>query len=180
MKLLRHLVTFAFMLTGALTNAEDKPAVVAATNAVAGETVGDPKKSDLDGLVVQGTMKQIIGVFSTYGHVHIGDTFELEPTNLPKEMIKFTRPHFDPKKDVSPYVPFGGPLTVEKVEMGSKEIAGSVIRLTSEGTANRTGGNLVIQVRVEELKSGSKAKIYFYETSGGNIRCMAEAEGVLK
>ena len=50
---------------------------------------------ELDGLVVHGTMKQIIGVFGTYGHPAIGDTFELDLTNLPNEKIELTRPHLD-------------------------------------------------------------------------------------
>jgi hypothetical protein len=135
---------------------------------------------ELDGLVVQGRMKQIIGGFSTYGHPCPGDTFEIDLAHLPKGKIDLARPDFDPNRDVYPYIPLEGELIIEKVDVGQKDIGGSVVRLTTDTAANRTGGHLIVQVWADELKKGRKVRIYFLESSPDRIGCMAEAEGVLK
>ena len=137
---------------------------------------------ELDGFVVQGTMKQIIGAFSTNAHVHVGDTFELDLANLPKEKIVFTRLHLDPKADTPPNVPFAGsgPLIVENVKGPLKLNGDYLIRLSTDTSTKRTNSRLLIQVRADKLKKDSRATIYFYQDVFGSIICMAEAEGVLK
>jgi hypothetical protein len=138
--------------------------------------------SELDGLSVRGTMKQIIGTFDSYGIPQIGDNFELNLTNLPQGKISFTRLH-DPQNTFLAYVPFGGSLAVQKVEIVAK--SGSIgwskgcaiIHLTTDMTI---GEKFMIEIWVGELKKGSLARIYIYKASRGYIGSMAEAEGVLK
>ena len=164
MKFLPGLLVFLSVLTGihgpinAADNVADKPA------------------PEVPKLVVAGTMKQMIGVFSTYGHVAVGDTFEIDLSNLPKQKIAFMRPNFDASKDVSPFVPLLAPLTVEMVQENRSQTAAWIRLVASEhGT-----GKLVVQVRADALVKGGKAQILFYEESYGKIGAMGEAEGVLK
>lgn len=136
---------------------------------------------ELDGLVLHGTMKQIIGGFSTYGPTRPGDTFEIDLTHLPKEKIDLTRPNFDPEKESRPYIALpSAPLIVEKVTVLPKNIGGSIVRLTTDTAANRTGRHLIIQVTADGLKKGSEVRICFLESSPDRIYCMAEAEGVFE
>lgn len=127
-------------------------------------------------------MKQIIGAFSDHGDVHIGDSFELDLGNLPKEKIAFTRSDLNFETDTSPHVPLAdtGPLIVEKVKGPLKLHGDYLIRLSTDTPTNRKNVRLIIQVRADKLKKDSKVTIYFCEDVLGSIICMAEAEGVIK
>lgn len=133
-------------------------------------------QTELAGLKFHGSMKQIIGVFSTYGHPAVGDELNLDFGKLPTDKIGLSRPNFDPDRDVRPYIPFQKPFQVTFFERGKPEIGGSYFVLTSTDVNSK----LVLQVWARELKPGTAAKIYFYEETFGRIGCMAEAEGVLK
>lgn len=137
---------------------------------------------ELDGLVVRGTMKQMIGYFGTESSdfVQVGDSFEIDLTNLPVDRIDFTRgADVAAKSRLPPAIPFSSRLVVQKVNDSQRSQGGSDIRLSTDTPENRTGGKLVIQIRADELKPGFQASIYFYQEAAGRILCMAEAEGVL-
>ena len=138
---------------------------------------------ELNGLVVHGSITQVIGNFNTYGHIRPADTFEIDLTNLPKEKIDFIHPS-EPKRDFQPYVPFKGLLTVEKVEIVAKPGDpgwGKGCAIISLTTGKRDLESLIIEVWADELKKGSAARIYIYSGNrAGIIGSMAEAEGVLK
>ncbi len=141
------------------------------------------RSGDLDGLVVRGTMKQMIGYFGTESSdfVRVGDTFEIDLTNLPSGRIGFTRGDAVPaKSQLPPALPFSSRLVVKEVNNSKRSQGGSDIRLSTDTPENRTGEKLVIQVRADELKKGFKATIYFYQEAFGRILCMAEAEGALQ
>jgi hypothetical protein len=80
--------------------------------------VADEPHPALVGVKFHGTMKQIIGTFSTYGHVRVGDVLDLDLAKLPGEKIELTRPNFDPHRDVTPYIPIQNPLSLTKFERG--------------------------------------------------------------
>jgi hypothetical protein len=141
----------------------------------AGETQeASPDKRELvQGLIVQGTLKQVIGHFNTHGRPEIGDTLELEFDNLPQKMLKLK-----PQKNGSPYIPFSTPLLLTDVKQQSAKLEPprrAVIHLAA-GDAN---SKFLIQIVAESLERGSKVRIYLYQ-DGGFIGSMAEAEGVLK
>jgi hypothetical protein len=131
----------------------------------------------VEGLMVTGTMKQIIGIFPSYGQVGVGDMFELNLTHLAKDMIEFTRPHFDPNKQTRPYIPFSPPLVLEKATPSSSGYG--TIRLSATDTTG-VRSKLVILIYAREFRKDSNALIRIYEESSGDVPCMAEAEGVLK
>jgi hypothetical protein len=140
-------------------------------------------RDKLAGLVVRGTMKQMIGYFGTESSdfVQVGDSFEIDLTNLPVNRIDFTRgANVTARSRLPPAIPFSSRLVVKEVNDSQRSQGGSDIRLSTDTPENRTGGKLVIQIRADELKQGFKASIYFYqEKAHGRILCMAEAEGVL-
>jgi hypothetical protein len=120
----------------------------------------------LDGFKVRGTMKQIIGTFSTYGHPEVGDAFELDFAKLPSEKITLVRPNFDPQQDVTPYIPYLSPLEVANVEQGDPKIGGTVVVLRSTSSSRI----LVVQLRARELKQAEPVRIYFYEEQSGKLQ----------
>lgn len=130
----------------------------------------------LDGFKARGTMKQIIGTFSTYGHPQVGDTFTLDFAKLPSEKINLVRPNFDPKRHVKPYIPYQNPLQIVDVERGDPKIGGTVVVLRSTTSSHK----FVVQLQSRELKRDEPVRIYFYEEAHGHIQCMAEATGTLE
>ena len=124
-------------------------------------------------LKISGTMKQIIGTFSTFGHPHVGDTFELDVSELPKNKIQLVRPD---SEHASPYIPLPSPLAVDRVQYVNVTPGFHHIRLL----ANDNTTKLVVQVNAQTLEKGQKITIYFYEEFDGNIGCMAEATGIIK
>src|SRR5690242_20207620 len=75
-----------------------------------------PHQRDLvQGLIVQGTLKQVIGTFNTHGRPEIGDSLELEFDNLPQKMLKLK-----PAKNGTPYIPFSAPLIVTQVKQATQ------------------------------------------------------------
>ncbi|MCE9518804.1 MAG: hypothetical protein K8R87_04475, partial [Verrucomicrobia bacterium] len=132
------------------------------------------------GLIVTGVLKEIIGNFPTYGPVRVGDAFEIDLSNLPKNKIELSRPHFDAKAHAPPYIPFSTPLLIEQVKepwgnAKSGFVSGS-IRLSSIDASSR----LIIQVGTKEFKKGEKVSMSLLQEIYGLINCMATAEGVFK
>jgi hypothetical protein len=179
MKLLCFLVTICFILAVSPAFADEKPISRQEAPEEKTPTKATPhgENADLSGLIVTGAMKQIIGTFSTYGHPAVGDTFEIDLTNLPKEKIEFMRDSSKARSgNYPPYIPFSAPLNVERVDKRGKGDGTSIILLSSRGSSSI----LLIQVRAEEMGKGSNVRIYFYQETYGRIICMAEADGVLK
>jgi hypothetical protein len=181
MKLLRLLLTGICILTVPAAKADEKPTDKQEGSAAKTLKTTTPtgENADLTGLIVTGTMKQIIGSFSTYAYPSIGEVFAIDLKNLPGEKIEFTRSPSDPVAHAGrnlPYVPFSAPLNIERVDKREKGDGTSIILLSSRGSSS----TLLIQVRAEELEKGSKVRIYLYEEVYGRIICMAEAEGFLK
>ncbi len=181
MKLLRHLSLFvALLLAAALHGAERPP----------GETTGSAKPSAqitapspehmelVKGLVVAGTLKQVIGTFSSYGTPSVGNTFELDLSKLPGEKLVFTRiPDASSNRSGPSYIPFSAPMAIEEVRRGSS-VTGPT-RTAIHLSARDAHGKFLIQIITDGLEKGSKVRIGFYK-EGGFLGSMAEGEGVLK
>ena len=132
------------------------------------------------GLIVTGTLKQAIGTFSSFGIPSVGNTFEIDLTNLPKDKIVFTRPKSDPlaQSGASPsYMPFHAPMSVTRVQQVKKETGPR--RTVIELSAIDRHDKFVIRIMAEDLAKGSKVIVIFYHPADV-IGSMAEAEGVLK
>jgi hypothetical protein len=152
-----------------------------ATIGAAAEPTKPPAADDVayvKGFILRGMLKQLIGSFSTFGHPKVGDTFEIDLANLPKDRINFSRAASDTAANSGPrpaYVPFSVPLTIEQVEKRIPAHGSSLIRLSSMDASRK----FVIQVRVSELVNGATARVFLYEETYGTIQCLAEAVGVL-
>lgn len=126
------------------------------------------------GLTVTGTLKQVIGDFSSHGTPKIGDTFELNLDTLPKEKIQLT----PLKKGASSYMPFHAPVAITRVKQ-VKEKSGPR-RAVIELSAIDDHSKFVIRIMAEDLAKGSKVRVIFYRPADQFLGSMAEAEGVLK
>ncbi len=141
----------------------------------------DPTANPTEPFIVTGTMKQIIGTFSTYGHPKVGDTFEIDLANRPKDKITFADPppvSAESARRTVPYIPFSAPLNIERVDKRENGDGSSLILLSSRSSAS----TLLLQVRAHSglFTKGGPVTILLYQESYGRILCMAEAEGVLK
>lgn len=143
--------------------------------------VTSPKDATLvEGLVVKGALTQVIGYFVTYGRPSVGNTFEIDLSNLPKEKMEFTRNAEDRSGHSGPYpsyIPFSVPLMIERVRQ--EEPVAKPGRAVIHLSANDGGRKFLIQVQADSLEKGSKVRVLFYQ-DGGFIGSMAEAEGVFK
>jgi hypothetical protein len=155
--------------------------LLTATIGAAAEPTKLPAADDVayvKGFILRGMLKQFIGSFNTPGHPNVGDTFEIDLANLPKNMINFSRAASDLAAYSDPhtgYVPFSVPLTIEQVEKSIPAHGSSLIRLSSVDAYSK----FVIQVRARELVNGATATVFLYSESTGRILCLAEAVGVL-
>lgn len=126
------------------------------------------------GLTVTGTLKQVIGDFSSHGTPKIGDTFALDLGALPKEKIELT----PSKKDAVSYMPFHAPMAITRVKQ-AKGRSGSH-RTVIELSAIDDHSKFVIRIVAEDLAKGSKVRVIFYRPADLFLGSMAEAEGVLE
>lgn len=140
-----------------------------------------PKVENADlvkGLTVTGTLKQVIGSFNSFGIPNIGNTFEIDLSNLPKEKITFTRPKDSADSGLGPsYMPFHAPMSITRVQQVKKATGPrrSVIELSAIDRHDK----FVIRIMAEDLAKGSKVTVIFYHPHDF-LGSMAEAEGVLK
>ncbi len=125
------------------------------------------------GLTVTGTLRQVIGDFSSHGRPKIGDTFEINLDILPLEKIKLV----PLKIGESSYMPFHAPLTITRVKQVEEESGPR--RTVIELSAIDRHDKFVIRILAEDLAKGSKVRVIFYHPADF-LGCMAEAEGVLK
>jgi hypothetical protein len=185
MKHLRHLIAIVSLLAVPVVKADDKPAAKAEATAAKAPDATPPVLENEDivkNFIVQGTLKQIIGSFSTYGHPRVGDSFEIDLSNLPRRNIKFARPQTEPASEVThsaPYIPFSAPLNIESVNLRMKGDGASKIFLSSRSETSM----LRIQIwaaSAEAFGEGSKIRIIIAEEHFGTILGVAEVEGLLK
>lgn len=131
---------------------------------------------------IRGTMTQIIGTFATYGPVHVGDAFELDLMNLPKEKIAFTSPNSASGAKASPYIPLESPLIITKVtkENGNAQVGyfgAGVYMSANHGPVDQ--GEFLVQIIPKRMQKGSESDILFFSKASGSVDGMAEASGVL-
>ena len=126
------------------------------------------------GLTVTGTLKQVIGDFSSHGTPEIGDTFELNLDTLPKEKIQLT----PLQKGAISYMPFHAPMAITRVKQVTEKSGPR--RAVIELSAIDDHGKIVIRIMAEDLAKGSKVRVIFYRPADQFLGSMAEAEGVLK
>lgn len=181
MKPLRHPSLFVALLLAAALHGAERPAgeTPPAIKPSAQIEVPSPEHLELvKGLVVAGTLKQVIGTFSSYGTPSVGNTFELDLSKLPAEKLVFTRIPDDLSSRSGPsYIPFSAPMTIEQVRRGRAVTGPS--RTAIQLSARDAHGKFLIQIITEGLEKGSKVRIGFYK-EGGFLGSMAEGEGVLK
>lgn len=125
------------------------------------------------GLTVTGTLKQAIGDFSSHGIPKVGDTFEINFDDLPKQKIELT----PLKNGETSYMPFHASLAVSRVKQVKKETVPR--RTVIELSAIDRHDKFVIRIMAEDLAKGGKVRVIFYHPAD-TIGSMAEAEGVLK
>lgn len=125
------------------------------------------------GRTVTGTLKQVIGDFSSHGRPEIGDTFEINLDALPTEAIQLT----PLKKGATSYMPFHAPMTITRV----KQVKEATVprRTVIELSAIDRHDKFVIRILAEDLAKGSKVRVIFYHPQDF-LGSMAEAEGVLQ
>lgn len=125
------------------------------------------------GLTVTGTLRQVIGDFSSHGRPKVGDTFEIDLDALPKEMIKLA----PLKKGGISYTPFHAPMVLTLVRQVEEPTVPrrSVIELSAIDRHDK----FVIRILAADLAKGSKVRVIFYHPADF-LGSMAEAEGELK
>ena len=149
--------------------------LLTAARVPAQEAAAQPEVSDLEfvkSLAASGTLTQSWGSFSTYIWPAVGDTFEIDLGNLPREMLRFKHPE-DVKE--RPYIPIHGLFNIEQIERNQKNQGASSIHLS----AIKDGHKLLLQITAHELKSGGKARMIIYSESYQRIMAVAGADCVL-
>lgn len=149
---------------------------LSAANSEAPKTEPAAKVENADlvkGLAVKGTLKQVIGEFSSHGPPAIGDTFEINLDDLPKEKITLV----PLRKGAVSYMPFHAPMALTRVKQVKKETVPR--RTVIELSAIDRDDKFAIRIVAEDLAKGSKVRVIFYHPADP-LGSMAEAEGVLK
>ncbi len=172
MKLLQHLTLLACILVAnSVPAAENRGNPAADTDKPSAEDLALARN-----FIVTGTVKQAIGSFSGHSFLHIGATFELDLSNLPKEKLLFTLPPANPLQQPrnGGYIPFNAPMEIVKVKKSSGGRVGIYM------SASDSNGRFLIQI-VADLppKPGSWCSVLFYREGGGGFinSSMAEAGG---
>lgn len=131
------------------------------------------------GFIVKGTVKQAIGRFGGFSELHVGATFELDLSDLPKEKIEFTLPPSIPegKPGNGGYIHLSAPIEIVKMKKSGGHVS---IDLSSK----ETYGQFLIQI-VAKLPTdkGTSAYLTIYRVGENGLigeRSMAEARGELK
>jgi hypothetical protein len=125
------------------------------------------------GLTVTGKLKQVIGHFSSHGWPQIGDTFEIDLDNLPKEKITLV----PGRAGATSSMPFHAPMAITRVAQ-VKQMQGKR-RTVIDLNAIDIHDKFVIRIIAEDLAKGSKVDITL-DHPGDPLGSMAEAEGVIK
>jgi hypothetical protein len=149
--------------------------LTAAARVPAQEVAVQPEVVDLEfvkGLAVSGTLTQSMGSFSTYIWPAVGDTFEIDLANLPRESLRFKHPE-DAKE--RPYIPIHGLFNIEQIERNQKNQGANRIHLA----AIKDGHKLLLQITAPELVKGGKARMIIYSESYQRIMAVAAADCVL-
>lgn len=127
------------------------------------------------GVVVTGTIKQVVGSFATEGpQPGVGDTFRIDLADLPRERIALVRAPDAGGGGKDGAMPFRGALTFKRIR-GDEKIRRAVVDVA----ASEASQDFRFQVLASDLKKGTKVLMFFYQ-SGYFIGGMAEAEGVVE